>query len=707
MRKINIGFFAVLCILLIGCSSKPKFYCIGSEHNDLVLLLQKEGHEVVLLSTQQEAIAATPKGSILLLLADKYPEDKGMLSENELKEIERKDLHVYLEYASIVNSESTSDPKSMNLERVVVTDSTFCKELPYMSLLGINGSYVLPMKAENPILVVAKVAGFDKADYGLENTETFPLLYRYNDHVMVATSPLSHFASARFSPESSWKKVWESILSDMKGDPIVFNTWLSYVNPAFGKTEQLPDSARRESIAKGIEWYYNGHFLIHDSWKKDWLDKYIGDGSMPVGPELPRDAKDGDGTSGVLEGHCSFIYHDGTQKYRYWLRNDVQGESAMAFSLVGKLLDRKDYLKVAQNLNNFSFDRFRQGPRSDPNSPTYGLLSWAVTSPDTYYGDDNARSILGSMTAAAILQDTCLNKKIIECIIGNFRTSGKNGFRGDRLEDADIQKNGWKHYFKGDKINPHPHFESWIWACYLWLYAETHYKPLLERAKNGIRITMESYPSKWGWTNGIQQEKARMILPLAWLVRVEPTDENKKWLNFMVDELLKNQVECGAIREELGDPNAGMFGKTKSNADYGKHEAPLISRNGDPVADMLYTSNFAFIGLNEAAKATGDLKHIEAVNKLSDFLTRIQVRSEHFKNVDGAWFRAFNYKNWDYWASNADAGWGACSTLTGWIQSWIVATQTLLEMDSSMWDIVRKLSVDESWSSVKKEMLDK
>lgn len=83
----------------------------------------------------------------------------------------------------------------------------------------------------------------------------------------------------------------------------------------------------------------------------------------------------------------------------------------MAFSLVGKLLDRKDYLKVAKNLNNFSFDRFRQGPRNDPNSPTYGLLSWAVTSPDTYYGDDNARSILGSMMAAVVLQDTCLNKK--------------------------------------------------------------------------------------------------------------------------------------------------------------------------------------------------------------------------------------------------------------------------------------------------------
>ena len=73
-------------------------------------------------------------------------------------------------------------------------------------------------------------------------------------------------------------------------------------------------------------------------------------------------------------------------------------------------------------------------------------------------------------------------------------------------------------------------------------------------------------------------------------------------------------------------------------------------------------------------------------DSLGEFLVRIQARSEDHKNVDGAWFRAFNYHNWDYWASNADAGWGAQSTLTGWIQSWIVATLALMEEGTSYWD---------------------
>lgn len=200
-------------------------------------------------------------------------------------------------------------------------------------------------------------------------------------------------------------------------------------------------------------------------------------------------------------------------------------------------------------------------------------------------------------------------------------------------------------------------------------------------------MTMAAYPDLWHWTNGIQQERARMVLPLAWLYRVSPTEEHRAWLERITSDIARNQVECGAIREELGDPSKGSYGAERCNADYGQNEAPLIFRNGDPVADMLYTCNFAVFALNEAACATGDPKIRKMADSLGEFLVRIQVRSESRKNVDGAWFRAFNYRNWDYWASNADAGWGAQSTLTGWIQSWIVATLALMEKGTSFWDV--------------------
>lgn len=94
---------------------------------------------------------------------------------------------------------------------------------------------------------------------------------------------------------------------------------------------------------------------------------------------------------------------------------------------------------------------------------------------------------------------------------------------------------------------------------------------------------------------------------------------------------------------------------------------PLISRNGDQVADMFYTCNFAFFAMNEAYHATG--KYKDAVTKLGDFLVKIQAQSTAHPDIDGAWMRAFDYSRWNYWASNADHGWGAWPTLSGWIQS--------------------------------------
>ena len=185
-----------------------------------------------------------------------------------------------------------------------------------------------------------------------------------------------------------------------------------------------------------------------------------------------------------------------------------------------------------------------------------------------------------------------------------------------------------------------------------------------------------------------------MILPLAWLVRVEDTPEHRQWLDTVVNRLLENQVESGAIREELGDDSLGMYGMTKNNRDYGVTEAPLIAKNGDPVADMLYTCNFAFFALNEAAHATDNPRYREAVDRLSDFLVRIQVVSPNHPDMDGAWLRAFDYDRWDYWASNADSGWGAWSTLTGWIQSWIVGTQSLINSNDSFWAVTSSLKRD-------------
>jgi hypothetical protein len=55
--------------------------------------------------------------------------------------------------------------------------------------------------------------------------------------------------------------------------------------------------------------------------------------------------------------------------------------------------------------------------------------------------------------------------------------------------------------------------------------------------------------------------------------------------------------------------------------------------------------------------------------------------------LDGTWFRAFDFDRWDYWGSNADAGWGVWCVETGWVQGWIVTVLSLRQLDTTLWDL--------------------
>lgn len=704
MKKIIIIF---LCAAMSANSSSGQVVFCGNPESDLYKLLLENNFEVDRYTIPSDAIRSGKVNAPVFIVADHYPEDKVTIDPRWLTLARKKNMRLYIEYpASLPGLHIPDTAMETRLERGIVISDRLGGNLRPMGILGINGCHILPVTIDSPLIVLGKVAGFDVAAYGIEDVKTYPVLFK-QDNEMIALTKLSNFATGRYEPSARWKEVWEYILSWMTDTPdLHLRRWISYVRPMYKPEEALPSDAKHISIGKGIQWFYNARLFIDSDWQTLWL-KYQGDGSSPTGPPVPNNFSNGNGTLGILEGPASEINYDGSQRYRYWVRADDQGEAAYALAAAAHFLDKPTYDSVATNLLNFMFynSGLRGGKKRDTTSSAFGLIGWAVTHPGVFYGDDNARCMLGAIGASAYMRTDKWDQDILENILANFRTTGKEGFRGSRLEEADILDKGWQYYQNRDIINPHPHFESWMWACYLWLYDKTGYEPLLEKTKNAIKITMDGYPGQWKWTNGIQQERARMILPLAWLVRIEDTPEHRKWLEVVVSDLLKNQVGSGAIREELG-AGKGQFGRTPSNAAYGKTEAPLIFENGDPVADMLYTSNFAFFSLNEAAHATGNPRYASAVTKLSDFLTRIQVSSKKFSDVDGAWFRAFDYRDWNYWASNADAGWGAWATLTGWIQSWIVSTQVLLAKNQSYWDITRHSQISKNMISTARRMLD-
>lgn len=678
-------------------------YC--NEDNDLYQLLVSSGQNCRRFEDIDNALEHCKKNEVLLVLARDYPKKKTVIPESFYKIAREKNLKVFIEFPDRLESGSTGEIKPTKKERLVVTSVFFGENLPSMSILDAGLYFYVDVPERNCLLKGAKVAGFKKAVYGLGDTPNFPILFENGD-VLVSTTKLSDFKKSRYSPLKAWQNTIRGILSylsiEMEDETV---KWNPIVKPSYDAVLPLPVNAYELAVKRGAEWYKKGRFLIHPDWKNHWQS--IDSLKLPVGPPMNLNLPSGDGSLGVMEGHYSYINYDGSQPYRYWLRGDCVAETAMTFAMANDIKGNKQNGEIAKNLLDFLFnsDTFKTSSSKDPRMSSYGLIGWAATHPSRYYGDDNARILLGSILSSQMMENNKWDTQILELILANFRTSGENGFRGGALIGADIDKKTWQILMEGQFENIAPHYESWLWATYLWLYDKTGYQPLLDKAKKAIGITMSNYPGNWTWTNGIQQERARMILPLAWLLRVDDTKKHRYWLNMICDDLIKNQVESGALREELGAGSKGRYGAPKINADYGTNEAPVIHSNGDPVADMLYTTNFAFFALNEAAQASQDPKYLAAVDKLADFLVRIQTSSSGRADLDGCWFRAFDYESWEYYGSNADHGWGAWGTLTGWTQSFITTTLALKIQKTSYWDVTKYSKIGSDIEAVWSQML--
>ena len=162
---------------------------------------------------------------------------------------------------------------------------------------------------------------------------------------------------------------------------------------------------------------------------------------------------------------------------------------------------------------------------------------------------------------------------------------------------------------------------------------------------------------------------------------------------------------CGAIQERLGELDQGSYPPPRSNASYGTNEASLLQENGDPACDLLYTTNYAFLALHEAAALTGDDALKRAEDRLAEFLCRIQVRSAAHPYLDGAWMRSFDFDLWEYWGSSADLGWGAWCVESGWTNSWIASVLALRALGETLWNTQAAESLRERLPALLQEML--
>ncbi|SFK89786.1 hypothetical protein [Proteiniphilum acetatigenes] len=705
------AYFLFLFLGILFCQScsfsKQTIILSCNEQNDLYNVLKNNGIACVRFNTPEEAILNAREGSAVMILADNYPTETVKVDSILFDEALKKKLRLYLEYPSSIPGYVSHGIKKTHWERAVISSDSFAPELKKDRILVIHDCHFVDMELDKPDIVVARVAGFDSAVYGLPE-KVSPILSEISPHpeqgkLMVSTTKLSQFITARYAPTDAWDEIWNYLLEWLLPDNKIRKLkWQPIVEPSFSVSDKLPEEVEREALKRGINWYFNAKMILSEHGNRLYEK-----GDFPMGDRIGKisdSLEAGNGSYGVLEGLRSNILFNGTQPTLWWRRNDCNGEVAGSISLAGVVLENPDYLKTGENIGRWLFSSIMtQEERADPNNSAYGLIGWndiphyyqTLNGYDVYYGDDNARTLLGMIMAASALQTKEFNQRIANGLLANLRLSGQKGFQPDRINHPELVHNGWEYYFNSSNVSYSGNFQAYLWAIYLWAYRQTGFELFLERAKTGIYTMMEGYPHKWGVT-GIQMDRARMLLPLAWLLRIEDTSQHRTWLYELLTDMEQDPV-TGTIPERIeADKNnfgAGHYQIPKTNEEYGATESPIIQIDGDTGSDLLYAVNFAFLGLHEAAEASGDPLFSEAENKLADFLCRIQISSDKHPELDGGWFRGFDYHRWEYWASNGDAGWGAWSIESGWSQSWITMVFSLRLLQTSFWDFTREMDL--------------
>jgi hypothetical protein len=638
------------------------------------------------LDTAAKAIDAAPQGTGVLILS-------GDLTPDLAARARTKRLRLYVERAA-----SGPNTRTAIWERGVVSSDFFGDALPKLRIVAPQAcTFALVPKSDvtKTHLVIARVAGYDTAVYGMP-AETFPLLYQDQGGNLIATATLSNFVTARFAPSAEWKHIWRTILHEL--EPTRKTPTLD-VEPLVRPSNSTDE---RETLRRAASFFLNSRLLLTPD-RRDAIHKLLAANTETT--DVPTTAANGDGSLGILEGYASAIRPDGSQPQRTPIRSDCCAESAMVLSLDPSNTKART---VATNLLTYTFGPEMQSlGRLDPKHPAFGTIAWGAISPAWQvgnYGDDDARVMQAAILASAAMNTDQFDTYILRALLANLRTTGTKGFRGDRVDVPPLEQLGWRHFHDADTVNYSPHFESGLWACFIWAYARTGDKEFLDRTKIAIAMTMDAYTrSEWRWNDNM--ERSRMLLCLAWLVRVDDTPQHRAWLTTIATDLLKSQdAKTGAIADRLANAGGGHYRIPDSNEAYGTTETPLIQKNGDPVSDQLYSTGFALLGLHEAFGATGDETLRAAEDKLAAYLCRIQIRSEKLPYLDGGWFRAFDFGRWEAYASSADLGWGAWSVEAGWGPAWTAATLALRDRKTTMWEMTASSRIKDRFDAVRAEM---
>jgi hypothetical protein len=325
-------------------------------------------------------------------------------------------------------------------------------------------------------------------------------------------------------------------------------------------------------------------------------------------------------------------------------RNDCALQAALMFDIAGEVFSSHKYLDIAHNIVEYLTER--SGLRkTDASSPKHNLWGWSnpINSEDCWT-DDNAWAvvlfIMLEQRGYKGMQDIGLS--IAETLRINLKTYFEYIEEHGNIERYSASP------LLGMKMNPH-----WIGLASMALaYADTvcpnsenklivdkYHKYVLEGAPAWDDLSSGCAMDNNMWS---LSEYAYLSLVSSVCYEVYKDEKIKNVAETALDILISKQGACGNFP-----------------ADH------FEIKSGKNLADLIYTQNWATLGLQQAAKSfPANIKYQNSLDKSLKFLCKIQDNSDsiYFK---GCWRGMYNCDE-EAWGGGDCYEGGARSIYSGW-----------------------------------------
>ncbi len=453
-------------------------------------------------------------------------------------------------------------------------------------------------------------------------------LWTIGDTVMMASFRLHDFNKARFAPRDRWWKLISFLAEWITGGAPSFRP-----EPVvrYGTEEDLSDAGvfercRKEAIRRGIR----------------WLGEYLVDG----------------GRGGIREGLRHGISPEGVQAAADTVRTDCTGEAAGAFRMYGRMFGDGDSAGIADRLDDFVF-----GPMTVRDGPFGGMLRWTDTAWQVCYQDDAARAILPVLYECRFTENRERFPAVCRALDFLVKTTAKDGCRVARTDAPHLTEDGLLALREAEHGLPSAHYNAYYHAALLLAYRVGGNRTYLDVGRKGLETIMALYPDTRR-EQSETEEMCRLILPLAALYDATREEKHRAMLFKVTEDLLKHKHPSGGFYEWDTGYKANCSRESRG-------ECSLLTENGDPVADLLYSTNWLPIGFAYAYLATGDGRFKTLWREVVSFCIRSQVRSADPK-TDGSWCRAFDLDLGEAYGCPHDVGWAAYCSESGWTDAEIL-----------------------------------